>query len=165
VRTTDRSWVRADTHVGLAFYGAIVYVAVVAALEAQHEPPDSMSAIGAVVATASVLFVAHVFAALVPKTARAGRLHPADLAQSLRHDSPLIITVVVPVIPFVLSLSNVVELETAYRLSVRCTLAMLFGLTVALSRSEGLGWVRAALSGAVILCVTITITWLETHVH
>jgi hypothetical protein len=154
-----------DTEVGLAFYGCIVYVAVVAALESQSPPPGPASAISAVVASASVLFVAHVFAALVPKAARAGRLHPRDVAHAVRHDAPLLLSVIVPTLPFVLALSNVVEVETAYRLSVRLTLAMLFVLTVALSRSAGLGWLRALLSGAVIIVVTVAITWLETHVH
>jgi hypothetical protein len=154
-----------DTEIGLAFYGCIVYVAVVAALEGQARPPGPASAMAAVIAAACVLFVAHVFAALVPKAARAGRLHPRDLAHATRHDAPLLLAVIVPILPFVLALSNVLEPQAAYRLSVRLTLALLFVLTIALSRSEGLGWVRSIVSGVAIIVVTVAITWLETHVH
>ena len=55
------------------------------------------------IATASVLYIAHVFAALVPKAARKGQLHRADLAASLAHDVPLLLSVIVPVIPLLLA--------------------------------------------------------------
>jgi hypothetical protein len=161
----DPSRLRSDSQVGLAFYGCIVYVAVVAALASQADQPHALSAISAVVATASVLYVAHVFSSVVPKAARAGRLHPDDLVHALRHESPLLASVTVPAAPFLLVLLGAVTLPTAYRLSVRLTLTMLFALTVALSRRDGLGWRRSILSGVVIIVVTIAITWLETHVH
>ena len=79
-----------DTEVTLAFYGSIVYLAVVSAFGAQSEPPPPAAAVSAVVAAATVLYIAHVFASLVPRTARAGRLHAADLWKALRHDAPLL---------------------------------------------------------------------------
>jgi hypothetical protein len=163
--TANRPAVQTDTTVGLAFYGSIVYVAVVAALGAQTPPAGAAPAISAVAAAASVLYVAHVFAALAPKAARAGRLHAADLLHALRHDSPLLFVLLVPIAPLLLALGNLLELESAYRLSVRLTMGVLFVLTVALSRREGLGWRRSIVSGGLILVVTITIAWLETQVH
>jgi hypothetical protein len=154
-----------DAEVTLAFYGSIVYLAVVSSLGSQHEPPSPVAAIGAVVATATVLFIAHVFAALVPKAARAGRLHLADLGAVFRHDLPLIVTVVVPVIPLAAASWGVVEPDTGYRWSVRITIAMLFALAVTLSRRDGLGWGRASSAGIVIVAVTIVVIYLESHVH
>jgi hypothetical protein len=162
---SDRPAPQTDTAVGLAFYGSIVYVAVVSVLGAQAVPSRAAPAISAVVATASVLYAAHVFAALAPKAARAGRLHPDDLLHTMRHDSPLLVVALVPIAPLLLALSGLLELQTAYRLSVRLTMGALFVLAVALSRREGLGWRRSIVSGVVILAVTITIAWLETQVH
>ena len=92
-----------DAEVTLAFYGSIVYLALVSALGAQADPPSPTAAISAVIATASVLYIAHVFAALVPKAARKGQLHGADLTASLRHDVPLLLSAIVPVIPLLLA--------------------------------------------------------------
>lgn len=154
-----------DTEVALAFYGAIVYLAVISALESQTQPPAAAAAISAVVATATVLYLAHVFAALVPKSARAGRLHAPDLWAALRHDVPLLASALVPSAPLLLAARDVISLETGYRFSVRLTLAMLFALAVTLSRREGLRWKRALVAGVVIIAVTVGVIWLESHVH
>jgi hypothetical protein len=142
-----------------------VYVAVVAVLEAQAVSTPAAPAISAVLATASVLYAAHVFAALAPKAARAGRLHADDLLHTMRHDSPLLVVALVPIAPLLLALWSLIALETAYRLSVRLTMGALFILAVALSRREGLGWRRSIVSSVLILVVTIAIAWLETQVH
>jgi hypothetical protein len=154
-----------DTEVTLAFYGAIVYLALISALESQTQPPAAAAAISAVVATATVLYMAHVFAALVPKWARAGRLHLPDLWAALRHDVPLLASALVPSAPLVLAARDVISLETGYRFSVRLTLAMLFALAVTLSRREGLRWKRALVAGVVIIGVTVGVIWLESRVH
>jgi hypothetical protein len=118
-----------------------------------------------VASTASVLYLAHVFASLAPRAARAGRLHLDDLVHALRHESPLLACVVVPAIPFLLVVANAIMLAAAYRLSVRLAMATLLVLAVALSRREGLGWRRSIASGVLLVGVTIVITWLETRVH
>jgi hypothetical protein len=154
-----------DVEVTLAFYGSIVYLAVVSALGSQASQPEPTTAISAVVATATVLYIAHVFAALVPKAARAGRFHAAHLRAALAHDLPLLLSVVVPVAPLCLAAWDVVGLETGYRLSVRLTIGLLFVLAVSLSRRDGLSWKRALVAGAIIIAVTIVVIWLESHVH
>jgi hypothetical protein len=154
-----------DVEVTLAFYGSIVYLAVVSALGSQPTSPGPTTAISAVVATATVLFMAHVFAALVPKAARAGRLHAADLRSALAHDLPLLLSVVVPIGPLCLAAWDVLAVETGYRLSVRLTIAMLFWLAVSLSRRDGLSWRRALVAGLVIISITVAVIWLESHVH
>jgi hypothetical protein len=154
-----------DTEVTLAFYGSIVYLALVSALGAQANPPSPTAAISGVIATASVLYIAHVFAALVPKAARKGQLHRSDLAASLAHDVPLLLSVIVPVIPLLLASWEVIEVDTGYRLAVRLTIALLFGLAVTLSRRDGLTWRRALYAGLVIIAIAIAVIWLESHVH
>ena len=154
-----------DTEVTLAFYGSIVYLAIVSAFGSQREPPDPTVAISAIVATATVLYVSHVFAALVPRAARHGRLHRAHLANALRHDLPLLLSVVVPLIPLGLAATGAISVDSGYRAGVRLTLAALFGLGVSLSRRDGLSWSRALTASAVIIAVTILVIWLEAHVH
>jgi hypothetical protein len=154
-----------DTEVTLAFYGSIVYLAIVSAFGSQRDPPDPTVAISAIVATATVLYVAHVFAALVPRVARQGHLRGRDVARALRHDVPLLVAVVVPVFPLVLAAAGTISVESGYRFGVRLTLALLFALAVTLSRRDGLAWNRALAAGTVIIAVTIVVIWLESHVH
>jgi hypothetical protein len=154
-----------DDEVTLAFYGSIVYLAVVSSLGAQRPPPEPTVAIGAVVSTATVLFIAHAFAAMVPRAARAGRLHRHHLLDVLRHDAPLLVTCAVPVIPLLLATWDVVPVDTGYRFSVRLTIALLFVLAVTLGRRDGLPWSRAVGAGAAIIVVATMIIWLESHVH
>jgi hypothetical protein len=154
-----------ETEVTLATYGSVIYLSVVSVLEADDGPPHPSVAIGAVVAAATVLYVTHVFTGLVPRVAKAGRLHAADLTHALRHDVPLLLSAVVPVVPLLLAEWETISVETAYRLSIRVTIAMLFGLAVTLGRREGLGWGRALAAGAVIIAVTTVVIWLESLVH
>jgi hypothetical protein len=154
-----------DAEVTLAFYGSIVYLAIVSAFDSQREPPDPRVALSAVLATASVLYIAHVFAALVPLVARQGNLNRRDVIRVLSHDVPLLVSAVVPSIPLVLAASGIISVESGYHLGVRLTLGLLFTLAVMLSRRDGLAWSRALAAGAVIIAVTIAVIWLESHVH
>jgi len=154
-----------DTEVTLAFYGSVVYLAEVAAFGSRSIPPSPTVAISTVVATASVLYVAHVFASVVPMWAREGRLHPAGLLAMLRHDLALLISATVPVAPLLLAAWGLVSAHTSYQLSVALTVAMLFLLAVSLSRRDGLAWTSALLAGLAIVAATLAVTWLESRVH
>jgi hypothetical protein len=154
-----------ETEVTLATYGSVIYLSVVSVLAADDGPAHPSVAIGAVVATATVLYVTHVFTGLVPRVAKAGRLHAADLTHALQHDVPLLLSAVVPVVPLLLAEWETISVETAYRLSIRVTIGLLFGLAVTLGRREGLGWGRALAAGAVIIAVTTVVIWLESLVH
>jgi hypothetical protein len=154
-----------DTEVTLAFYGSIVYLALVSAFGARSVVPQPRVAITALVSTATVLYIAHVFAAAVPKAARRGQLHGGDLAAALRHDVPLLLSVVVPTIPLLLAAWDVVTVDTGFRLSVRLTLVMLFGLAVTLSRRDGLSWKRSIVAGVVIIAIAVVVNWLEAQIH
>lgn len=153
-----------ETEVTLATYGSVIYLSVVSILEADG-PSHPSVAIGAVVTAATVLYVTHVFTALVPRVAKAGRLHAADLTRALRHDVPLLLSAVVPVVPLLLATWDVISVEAAYRLSVRVTIGLLFALAVTLGRRDGLGWGRALVAGFVIIGVTFVVIWLESQVH
>ncbi len=154
-----------DTEVTLAFYGSIVYLALVSAFGSQSEPPNPRGAISALVATATVLYIAHVFAALVPNVARQGHLRARDVTHALRHDVSLLMSALVPIIPLFLAAVGLVSVDSGYRAGVRVTLAMLFVLAVMLSRRDGLAWGRALAAGGVIIVVTVVVIWLESHVH
>lgn len=154
-----------ETEVTLATYGSVIYLSVVSILEASGGPPDPSVAVAAIVAAATVLYVTHVFTALVPRVAKAGRLHASDLTHAMRHDVPLLLSAAVPVAPLLLAEWEAISVETAYRLSVRVTIGLLFALAVTLGRREGLGWGRALVAGLVIIGVTTVVIWLESHVH
>jgi hypothetical protein len=154
-----------DAEVALAFYGSIVYLAVVSSLASQHPQPEPTVAVGAVISTATVLFIAHTFAAVVPKAARAGRLHRHHLLEVLRHDAPLLVTCAVPVIPLALAAWDVVPVDTGYRLSVRLTLGLLLVLAIGLGRRDGLAWKRAVGAGITIIVITAVVIWLESLAH
>jgi hypothetical protein len=154
-----------DVEVTLAFYGSIVYLAVVSSLGSQSDPPAAGTAISAVAATATVLYIAHAFASLVPKLARAGRFRGADLRKALTHDVPLLLYALVPIAPLALAAANLFALETGYRLSVRVTIALLFWLAVSLGRRDGLSWPRSLAAGVVIILIAIAVIWLESLLH
>ena len=162
---TQRSRRFDDVEVTLTFYGSIVYLAVVSALGSQSVPPPPQVAISALVATATVLYMAHVFAGLVPKAARAGRLLGADFRAALAHDTPLLLSALVPIAPLALAAWGAVDLETAYRLGVRLSIALLFVLAVSLSRREGLSWGRALVAALLIIGIAIVVITLESRVH
>lgn len=154
-----------DTHVSLAFYGSIVYLAVVSSLGSQDEPPGAGEGTSALIGTAVALYVAHVFASLVPSAARSGRLRGRNVAASLRHATPLMISVIVPVVPLVLADVDVMRIDTAYRISVRITLVMLFGIAVVLSLQDGLSWRHAITAAGAIILVSLAVIWLESRAH
>jgi hypothetical protein len=154
-----------DSAVALAFYGSIVYLAVVSSLGSQADPPPPSEAIASTVAAASVLYVAHVFAAIVPQVARAGRLHVRRLGEAMRHDMPLLLTALVPITPLCLAAVRWVSSGTGYRLGVRLTMAMLFGFAVGLGRRDGLSWPRSTIAGIAIVAVMTILIWLESRVH
>jgi hypothetical protein len=154
-----------DVEVTLAFYGSIVYLAVVSSLGSQSDPPEPEVAMSAIGATATVLYVAHVFAALVPKAARAGRLHGSHLRRAMVHDVPLLLAALVPIAPLAGAAAGIVALDTGYRLSVRLTIALLFWLAVSLSRRDGLSWMRSLVAGVVIIVIAAVVIWLESLLH
>lgn len=154
-----------DVEVTLIFYGSIVYLAVISALGSQPTQPSPLGAISAVVASATVLYMAHVFTALVPRVARAGRFSWADLRAALWHDFPLLASVAVPVLPLLLAAWGVIAADTGYRLSVRLTIVLLFAIAVVLSRRDGLSWRRALIAGLVIIAIAIMVILLESQVH
>ena len=154
-----------DTVVTLVFYGSIVALAVASALGAEDRPPRPSSGISVILATATVLYVGHVFAALVPKAARAGRLHKGHLAAALLHDVPLLLSVIVPVAPLALAAAGAVSVARGYQLSVRSTLAMLFVLALTLGRRDGLSWGRSLAAGVSIILIATVVIVLESLVH
>jgi len=162
---TQRSSRLDDVEVTLTFYGSIIYLAVMSALGSQSAPPPPQVAISTLVATAMVLYIAHVFTALVPKTARAGHLHGIDFRAALAHDTPLLIAALVPIAPLALAAWEVIDIVAAYQFSVRLTIALLFALAIALSRREGLSWGRSLIAGLVIIVIAIVVITLESLVH
>jgi hypothetical protein len=154
-----------DTVVTLVFHGSIVALAVVSALGAEDRPPPPTSGISVVVASATVLYVSHVFAALVPRAARAGHLRREHLAAALQHDAPLLLSVIVPVVPLALAATGVVPVARGYQLSIRSTLAMLFVLALTLGRRDGLSWGRSLAAGGSIIVVATAVIVLESMVH
>ena len=83
----------------------------------------------------------------------------------MRHDLPLLMSAVVPIVPLLLAAAGLISVDSGYTAGVRVTLAMLFVLAVMLSRRNGLAWGRALAAGGVIIAVTVVVIWLESSVH
>jgi hypothetical protein len=158
-----RRFIRDDA-VTRAFYGSVVYAALVSVFAAEAVQPPPGRAIGGVVLTAVILFVAHGFAELVPRVVHAAGFRWADLRHVARAETPLLVTAIVPVAPLLLGAFEVVSPATAYRASLLTTLAGLFLLATALCRRDGLGWGRSLGAGAGILAATSVVIALEAWV-
>jgi len=150
-----------DAAVTRAFYGAVVNVAVVTVFAAESLQPPPARAIGGVIVSAVILFIAHGFAELVPKIARAGRLTSADLWTVGVDEFPLLAVAAIPIVPLALGATGVLDQSAAYRLSVGVTLLALFLLAIGLCRREGLPWGRTLAAGFAILAGTSLVIYLE----
>ncbi len=155
-----RRWIH-DAAVTRAFYGSVVYAAVVTVFAAEQLQPPPAKAIGGVVASAVILFVAHAFAELVPRVVHAGRLQGADVGHVAVTELPLLVVALVPIVPLALGAAGALSQSTAYLVSVRVTLLALFVLAAALCRREGLSWGRSLGAAAGILVATSVVIVLE----
>ena len=162
---SERFWHVDDVEITLVFYGSIIYLAVVAALGAQTTPPPPHVAIGTLVATATVLYMAHVFTELVPHMARKGGLHGRDLTHALARQVPLLVTVIVPIAPLALAAWGVLDVDTGYTLGVRLAIVLLFLLAFSVSRRNGLSRGRALLAALAIIAIAIVVITLESMIH
>jgi hypothetical protein len=82
-----------------AFYGAVVNVAVVTVFAAEAIQPPPAKAVGGVLVSAVILFIAHGFAELVPRVVHAGRLTASDVRTVCVDESPLLAIAAVPILP------------------------------------------------------------------
>jgi hypothetical protein len=155
-----REWIH-DAAVTRAFYGSVVYAAVVTVFASEQVQPPVTRAIGGVVATAVILYIAHGFSELVPRIVHAGRLARGDVAHVAVAELPLLIVALVPIAPLAAGAWGVLATPTAYRLSVVVTLVALFVLATALCVRNGLSWARSLGAGIGILVATSVVIWLE----
>jgi len=155
-----RTWAH-DEAVTRAFYGAVVNVAVVTVFAAEAFQPRPVKAIGGVVVSAIVLFIAHGFAEMVPRVAHTGRLTGSDLREVCVDESPLLGIAIVPIVPLALGVVGALDQSAAYRSSVGLTLVALFLLAVGLCRRDGLSWGRTIAAGTAILAGTSLVIYLE----
>lgn len=158
-----RRWIH-DAAVTRAFYGAVVYAAVVTVFAAETIQPPAMKAIGGVIATAMILYVAHAFSELVPRIVHAGRLTRGDTAHVAVAELPLLVVALVPIAPLTAAVAGLLAIPDAYRVSVRVTLLALFVLATTLCRRDGLSWPRSLGAGAGILAATSVVIVLEAAV-
>jgi hypothetical protein len=150
-----------DEAVTRAFYGAVVNVAVVTVFAAESLQPPPAKAIGGVVVSAVILFIAHGFAELVPRIARSGRLTRSDLRTVSVDEFPLLAVAVIPIVPLALGAMGALDQSAAYRVSVGVTLLALFLLAIGLCRREGLSWGRTFAAGLAIAAGTSLVIYLE----
>lgn len=158
-----RRWVR-DAAVTRAFYASVVYAAVVTVYAAEAIQPPVGKAIGGVIASAVILFIAHGFAEVVPRVVHAGRLTGPDVRAVGRSEAPLLVVAVVPLAPLVMAALDVVPDSTAFLWSILVTLGALFVIAIALCRRDGLSWWRSVLAGGTILAVTSMVVVLEASI-
>lgn len=145
-----------------AVYGSMVLLPVLEALAREVPPPTAGQVVAALVSTAFVLWIAHIFSTMVPIVALSGRVRGTDLLTCMRRESALLFSLVLPLVPILLYRLGVIEGVAAFRLAIAFGLGALFAFSVRLGRVSGLSWPRAAGAGVVLVIVGAIVLVLET---
>jgi hypothetical protein len=146
-----------------ALYGLIIITATLAAERLHVE--SARDALGLLIGTAVVLLLVHTYTAVM--AARSVEGHPLGAVGRrlvVEDNIPVVASVVVPVVAFILAGAGVFTLLTAYRISIGFSLMALAGVGLYQGRKSNFGWPRslmsAAAAGAIgLLMVLVEITF------
>jgi hypothetical protein len=141
-------------------YGLII---ATAALVAEKEHVDKASeAIGLLLGTALILFLAHTYSEMVARSvieARANRL--TGLGSVARENLPLFFAVAIQTAFLFLAWVGVIALQAAYVASIAYTLVALVGLGAYAGRAASPRWQHAILAGVEAGAIGVIIVVLE----
>jgi hypothetical protein len=139
-----------------ALYGAIIITAELV-IERDHADAAGEVLI-ALLATGGVLLLAHTYAATIAQRTDGAFHRPREVLSLLFEESPVLISLVVPLAMFTLAGLDVIGLATAFSISIGATVAFLFliGLVESLRIGRSvLASTLVGLLGAVIGCLVI----------
>lgn len=155
--TTSESQV---ARLGHGIYGLIIVTATLVA-EQQHIGTGA-EALGLLLGTAVILFLAHTYSELVAlRVVNARPLGLRGLGSIARRNLPLFLAIVVQSVFLSLAWLDAITLQAAYVVSIAYTLVALFGLGVYAGRVASQQWRSSILSGFEAAAIGIIIVVLE----
>jgi hypothetical protein len=143
-------------------YGCIIYLAVLAVLSEERPPPTDGETAIVLLTTATVYWVAHVYAHIVPFLAL-GR--PTHLRRSMVLELPVLAAVVVPLVPIALHAVGLFSDRLVFELATGSTLVVLFVTVLLLGRKGGRTWVSALTAGGAVLVSGLLVVALKAALH
>ncbi len=143
-----------------ALYGLIIVTATLVA-EQQHIT-DPLGALGLLLATALVLLLAHTYSWYMAAKAMSGRLEAATRRLVVINNLPVVGSIAVPSLMFVLAWMDLVPMRTAYFVSIAFTLLALFGLGMYEGRIAGFKTLHSVVSGFAAAAVGVLVVLVET---
>ena len=143
-----------------ALYGLII---VSATLVAEQEHIDEASeALLVLLTTALVLLLAHTYSAYMAERAVEG--HPLGKVGRrlvVGDNLPVLLSILLPGVLFVIAGAGAIGLQLAYRLSIAFTIAALFGLGVYEGRTASMGPLRSLFSGLSAAAIGLLVVAIE----
>ncbi|MGI9529401.1 MAG: hypothetical protein ACR2NG_06790 [Acidimicrobiia bacterium] len=131
-----------------ALYGLIIITATLAAERLHVE--SAGDALALLLGTALVLLLVHTYtAAMAARSVEGHALGHAGRRMVVADNIPVVAAVIVPAVSFILAGLEVIDLRTAYRISIGFSIVALFALGLYQGRKSGMNWPKSALSGAV----------------
>jgi hypothetical protein len=147
-----------------AIYGTILVTAIVAALS-EYDGASALETAGAVILGALVLWLAHVYAALMAASASGRRVSGADLHEAMVEDWPIVQSAVPALVALVLGAVHVLTDATSIALALWAGVAALFVWGWLASRHQRVGLAARLLTAGVNGALGLLIVALKVVVH
>jgi hypothetical protein len=123
-----------------AIYGTVVSLTILVLLEEDRTDPED--AVGILVGTALVFWLAHVYAHLVPRIAAEGRLRTGRFLETAADQVGILAAVAIPVVPLVLAMLGLLEDRAGLQAAIAVGFLSLAAFAVREARAAGLRWGR-----------------------
>jgi hypothetical protein len=143
-----------------ALYGLIIVTAALGAERAHIA--EASEALALLLSTAIVLVLAHTYSSAMAERAIEGHiLGSVGRRMVIADNIPVLSAVVVPAILFILAGADVMTLQTAYRVAIGFSLAVLFGVGLYEGRRASMGWIHSTLSGTAAGAIGVIVVVIE----
>ena len=157
-----RDPVAREHRIAREIYGTVLFLTLLVVLDEDQTSPGD--AIGILLSTGVVFWLAHTYAYAVPRIATAGRIHP-NVLRTAREEMGVLAAVVVPVVPLSLAALQVVSEEVGFVAAFWLSFAAMGVYIVREGRIAGLTWGRTLRIAAVLLTAGLLLLLLELAIH
>jgi hypothetical protein len=155
-----------DTHaVARTIYGTILITALVAGLS-EDEDIDAWRILVSVTATATVFWIAHVYAEVLSQRLAAGRsLAWREIARALDDEAPMLMAGIPAALALALAALGFYTTDTGVTLAIGFGVAALFAYGIVLGRREKAGRMQTFLGACLNGAFGLVIVALKAFVH
>jgi hypothetical protein len=155
-----------DTHaVARTIYGTILITALVAGLS-EGEDIDAWQILVSVTATATVFWIAHVYAEILSQRLAAGRsLAWPEIGKALDDEAPMLMAGIPPALALALATLGFYSTATGVTLAIGFGVAALFAYGIVLGRRERAGRLQTFLGACLNGTFGLVIVALKAFVH